>query len=197
MQPPYILLLPILALLLPTSVSAFTLTLSVPPNLPPLPPTTRAILTTRGHRIKAPVTRRNTFVFRNLSSPPASASDDATTAAYTTSTSSEEKNEAEEAVTSYLLDIACRDYDFLSYGVDVGRDGVVRMYRVNRGGAVLGEKVVVGEEAVEVRVLRAREYYEGRPGCRFGLFLCIPGVDGLSMGKEGGESEIFGGWKGG
>ena len=197
MQPPYILLLPILALLLPTSISAFTLTLSVPPNLPPLPPTTRAILTTRGHRIKAPVTRRNTFVFRNLSSPFASASDDATTTAYTTSTSSEGKNEQEEeAVTSYLLDIACRDYDFLSYGVDVGSDGVVRVYRVNRGGAVLGEKVVVGEEAVEVRVLRGREYYEGRAGCRFGLFLYIPSVDGLSMGKEGGERENLGGWKG-
>lgn len=99
-------------------------------------------------------------------------------------------------MTSYLLDVACRDYDFLSYGVDVGRDGVVRVYRVNRGGAVLGEKVVVGEEAVEVRVLRAREYYEGRAGCRFALFLYIPSVDGLSMGKEGEERGYFGGSKG-
>lgn len=71
---------------------------------------------------------------------------------------------------SYLLDIACRDYDFLSYGVDVGSDGAVLVYRVGRGGMVVGEKVRVGEEPVEVRVLRGREYYEGRAGCGFAPF---------------------------
>ncbi|CAF9934792.1 MAG: hypothetical protein ALECFALPRED_006092 [Alectoria fallacina] len=141
--------------LLPPLISAatLTLTLSVPPHIPALPPSTTAILTTHGQRIKAPVTRRNTFVFRNLTSPEDPASLDA--AAGTTTTT---------ATISYLLDIACRDYDFMSYGVDVRSDGVVQVYRVSRGGIVTGEKVTVGEEPVEVRVLRSREYYEARAG---------------------------------
>ena len=93
-------------------------------------------------------------MFRNLTSPEDPASLDA--AAGTTTTT---------ATISYLLDIACRDYDFMSYGVDVRSDGVVQVYRVSRGGIVTGEKVTVGEEPVEVRVLRSREYYEARAGC--------------------------------
>ena len=91
-------------------------------------------------------------MFRNLTSPEYPASLDAATGTTTT--------------ISYLLDIACRDYDFMSYGVDVRSDGVVQVYRVSRGGIVTGDKVTVGEEPVEVRVLRSREYYEARAGCK-------------------------------
>lgn len=55
----------------------------------------------------------------------------------------------------------------MSYGVDVGRDGKVEIYRVGRGGIEIGGREVVGEEGVEVRVLRIREYYEERAGCEF------------------------------
>ncbi|KAF6220058.1 hypothetical protein HO133_003883 [Letharia lupina] len=140
----------LLVSLLPTLISAATLTLSVPPHIPALPPSTSAILTTHGQRIKVPVTRSNTFVFRNLTSP---------------STSDPASSGSERGISvSYLLDIACRDYDFLSYGVDVKSGGVVQVYRVSRGGIVTGEKVTVGEEPVEVRVLRGRDYYEARAG---------------------------------
>lgn len=77
----------------------------------------------------------------------------------------------------YLLDIACRDYDFLAYGVDVRSGGEVLVYRVGRGGGVLGEKVVVGVEPVEVRVARGRDYYEARAGCEF-LWVLLLGVWG-------------------
>lgn len=52
------------------------------------------------------------------------------------------------------MDIVCKDYDFLGYGVDVvevdkkgeGEDGlVVEVYRVGRGGGEMGERVRVGE----------------------------------------------------
>lgn len=61
----------------------------------------------------------------------------------------------------------------MSYGVDVKSDGVVQVYRVSRGGIVTGEKVTVGEEAVEVRVLRSREFYEARAGCKLLWFVCL------------------------
>ena len=73
---------------------------------------------------------------------------------------------------SYLLDIVCKDYDFVGYGVDIvdakeeDDRPVVEVYRVARGGVEMGERVKVGEGGVEVRVLRAREYYEARSGCR-------------------------------
>ncbi len=53
--------------------------------------------------------------------------------------------------------------------MDVGSDGAVQVYRVSRGGMVTGEKVTVGEEPVEVRVVRGREYYEKRAGCTFSV----------------------------
>jgi len=94
-----------------------------------------------------PITRSNTFVFPDIH----------------TSTQSNPNQKK----LSYLLDIACRDYDFMSYGVDVGRGGKVEIYRVGRGGIEMGGREVVGEEGVEVRVLRIREYYEERAGCEF------------------------------
>lgn len=164
------------SLLFPPLTTPLTLTLSVPSQLPPLPPSTRAILTAPhgGPRIKAPVTRQNTFVFRNLTAPPAPRRELATSP-----TGNDEDGGGKRAGT-YSLDIACRDYDFLSYGVDVeeegegGGVGEMRVYRTGRGagaGGVVGEKVVVKSGGVvEVRVLRGREFYEGRAGCKFALF---------------------------
>lgn len=103
-------------------------------------------------------------------------------------------------VGTYSLDIACRDYDFLSYGVDVEEEeedegGEMRVYRVGRGtGAegVMGEKVVVKSGGlVEVRVLKGREFYEGRAGCRFTScsslsgFCCWEGGGIFKRRKEG------------
>lgn len=85
---------------------------------------------------------------------------------------------------SYLLDIVSKDYDFLGYGVDVSVDKkgdggeddrpvVMEVYRVGRGAVEMGERVRVGEGGVEVRVLRAREYYEARSGCEWSCAFCL------------------------
>ena len=66
---------------------------------------------------------------------------------------------------NYLLDIACRDYDFASYGLDVRTDGKMEVYRVARGGLEIGGREVVGEGGGEVRVLKVREFYEARASC--------------------------------
>ena len=71
----------------------------------------------------------------------------------------------------------------MGYGVDVvvdkkgngeeeeeDRPVVVEVYRGGRGGMEMGERVRVGEGGVEVRVLRAREYYEARSGCKWFRF---------------------------
>ena len=114
-------LIPLLAL---TTVSAITLILQVPVHIPALPSTTTAYLRKSGHILKAPVTRKNAFVFRNITSANAG---------------------------SYLLDIACKDYDFLGYGVDIvdakgeaADRPVVEVYRVGRGRVEMGERVKVG-----------------------------------------------------
>jgi hypothetical protein len=146
------LLLTILPLL--TFALTYPLTLRVPPTIPALPPSTRAILTTKNHTLTAPVTRANTFNFRSTD----------LTSLFTTQTSTKAETR------SYLLDIACRDYDFVSYGLDVSSDGKMEVYRVMRGGIEVGGREEVGEAGVEVRVLRAREYYEGRAGCKSGVF---------------------------
>ena len=49
---------------------------------------------------------------------------------------------------------------------------------------MVGEKVVVGEELVEVRVLRGREYYEARAGCMLFAFRFDDSV-GKGEGREG------------
>lgn len=77
--------------------------------------------------------------------------------------------------------------------MDVRSDGAVLVYRVGRGGFVVGEKVAVGEEPVEVRVLRGRDYYEARAGCKFfwgGFFLARgleKGWNGLNEWKGAGQ----------
>lgn len=130
--------------------AATTLTLTVPPHIPALPPSTSAILTATGTTLKAPVTRSNSFIINDLNSP------------------------ADGGPASYLLDITCRDYDFVSYGVDVKGDGVIELYRVGLGGMEQGERITVGEGPVEMRVSRAREYYEARAGCEY-LYIATHG----------------------
>ncbi|KAL9103719.1 MAG: hypothetical protein Q9163_001269 [Psora crenata] len=133
--------------LLPCSVcvSFGPLTLSVPPNVPALPSSTTAILVTNGTTIKAPVTRRNTFVFHDVLSQLPNPS-------------------AASTKIQCFLEIACRDYDFASYGLDVFESGEMELYRVARGGIEIGERVKVGASPVELKVLRVRDYYEVRAG---------------------------------
>lgn len=135
-------------------IHAATLTLQVPPSIPFLPPSTTAYLTAHNSTLHVPITRANTFVFTDLSA--SSSIDTATSASAATKT-------------SYLLDIGCRDYDFAPYGVDVKSNGVVEIYRVARGGIQQGEKLTVGDAAVELRLLRARDFYEKRGGCTLDL----------------------------
>ena len=144
--------LSLLALILPilATTSSPPLILRVPPHISALPPNTHAILTTKNHTLKAPVTRANTFTFTGNLIPPYP---------------SPSTGENTKTKVSYLLDIACRDYDFMSYGLDVEEDGNTEIYRVARGGAEIGGREVVGEGGVELRVLRVRDYYEQRPGC--------------------------------
>lgn len=155
--------LPPLLLLLSTCLAlakGLNLTLSVPSYIPTLPPSTSAYLTTFNRSLSSLVTRSNLFIFSDLTPWP----------------------EDTQKTTSYLLDIACRDYDFASYGVDVKKsevDGVVaEVYRVVRGGVEIGrdgERVKITENrgentlpsvgAVELKVLKVRDYYEARSGC--------------------------------
>ena len=159
-----IILLPAyLVLLVAQLVSAVTLMLQVPPNIPALPPSTAAFLTARNFTLHTPITRANTFIFPEISS--IHSTDGATSASAT-------------KTTSYLLDIACRDYDFAPYGVDVKSNGIVEIYRVSRGGIEQGEKVTVGDGAIELRVLKAREFYEKRGGC-----MLSPPIGKLFRGK--------------
>ncbi|KAL6720345.1 hypothetical protein ACLMJK_002266 [Lecanora helva] len=139
-------LITIIPIILNTSASP-SLLLRVPANIPALPPTTRAILTTKNQTLRAPVTRANTFIFNNIPS-----------------ISGRNAGAAEGGAVSYLLDIACKDYDFMSYGLDVKGDGKMEVYRVQRGGIEIGGREEVREEGFEVRVLRVREYYEARAG---------------------------------
>ncbi len=135
-------------------VLAVTLRLQVPPNIPALPPSSTAYLTAHNSTLSTPVTRANSFVFHDLSL--SSLKPNAEQSASSTS----------GVAVSYLLDIACRDYDFASYGVDVKSNGFVEIYRVARGGWEQGGRVTVGDGPLELRVLKARDFYDKRGGCR-------------------------------
>lgn len=144
--------LPSTAATTPTAAHISTnpvLTLQVPANIPALPPATRAILTVNNLTLKEPIRRDNTFVFADLMEPLQSTSDN-------------------EKV-SYLLDIACKDYDFASYGIDVWGSGKMEMFGVGRGGVEIAGRAEVGERPVGLRVLKGRDYYEARVGCTFDL----------------------------
>jgi len=142
----------LIVLLLTSITYAATLTLSIPPNLPALPPSTRATLTTLGQSYTAPLTRKNTFDFKNLTQPG-----------------------------SYLLSAACRDYDIQGLRVDVisssttgQADDRVEVWNMKKDGGK-GERVFAGDDGrVELRVLGTREFYEGRAGCELSHLLIVP-----------------------
>lgn len=145
--------LSLILLLVPQVALCVSLTLQVPHNIPALPPSTTAYLTALNSTLHTPITRTNTFIFRDLSS------------FYTPHTDAPTSSSAATSTKAYLLDIACRDYDFASYGVDIKSNGIVEIYRVGRGGIVQGEKVAVGDGPIELRVRKARDFYEKRGGC--------------------------------
>ncbi|KAI4130705.1 MAG: hypothetical protein LQ338_001606 [Usnochroma carphineum] len=131
-------LLPLFILLLLPFTLATTLTLTLPPSTPLLPPSTRAHLTTHGHTSTAPLTRANNFVFRNLTQPG-----------------------------EYNLDIYCRDWDFEPGIVVIPQTegNAVEVYRRSRKTGQRGGRLLPGEGgAVEVKLGRRREYYEARGG---------------------------------
>ena len=142
-----------LCFLASTFTHAVTLNLKVPPHIPALPPSSRAYLTAHNATLSSPVTRANSFIFHDISSSVFKSNGEQLPSSTTTVT------------ISYLLDIACRDYDFASYGVDVKSNGFVEIYRVGRGGIEQGGRVTVGDGPLELRVLRARDFYEKRGGC--------------------------------
>ncbi|MCJ1280227.1 hypothetical protein MMC21_008054 [Puttea exsequens] len=128
------------------------LTLLPPSSLPPLPPTTHALLTSPNKTLRAPVRRDNTFVFLLDDIRPSPALQSAT------------RTNKEKETATYILTIACRDYDFASYGIAAGSEGGLEMWRVGHGGVEVGERAGVEGGRVGVRVLKGREFYEGRAG---------------------------------
>lgn len=128
-----------LILILPLTLAA-ELQLSLPSNLPTLPPSTHALLSQPSTApISAPITTSNGFLFRNLTAG------------------------------SYDLHIACRDYDFeRDVTVEVLESGKVEVFRVGNYGMGAKTSIVAGEDnGIELRVLRRREFYEEREGCEF------------------------------
>lgn len=118
---------------------ATQLHLSTPATLPPLPPSTRALLTRPSFApIAAPVTTSNGFVFRNLTAG------------------------------IYDLTIACRDYDFeRDFIVEVNDAGRAEAFRVANYGTGAKTRVgAAGEKALfEIKAIRRKEFYEERVGC--------------------------------
>ncbi|MCJ1465341.1 hypothetical protein MMC07_003959 [Pseudocyphellaria aurata] len=91
--------------LLPCALaSGQILTLHLPTNLPPLHSSTNALLIKTGFTRTAPLTRANTFVFRNLTESG-----------------------------SYLLDIGCRDWDFAPMVAHVREEGDIVVGRRGGG----------------------------------------------------------------
>lgn len=147
-------------------IHAASLILSVTPSpllLNPsiLPPSTHATLFAAGVHLSAPLSRKNTFTFRNLST------------------------------NSYLLTIHSRDYDFVPLRVDVSaplvpgtdekgaaiqetaRDGqeLVEVWQTFRGnewdnkGELRGRGE--GTAVMDVVPLRIKEYYQDSQGCKY------------------------------
>ena len=135
--------------------SALTLTLSVPPHIPALPSTSTAYLESYNRTLTTLITRANTFKFIDIDA-------------------AAKLDGKEQSTIQYLLDVACRDYDFASYGVDVKFDGKAgpsaEVYRMSRGGSESNaDRAVVTDEnpaVVELKVLKAKEHYETRVGCQ-------------------------------
>lgn len=131
--------LPVFAII----ISATELHLTTPSNLPPLPPSTRALLT-RPYTapIAAPVTTSNGFDIRNLTNG------------------------------AYDLTIACRDYDFeRDILVEVNDAGNIEVFRVADYGMGVKTSLGKGEDnmALEIKAIRRKEFYEERVGCEYTL----------------------------
>ena len=124
-----------------------SLSIRLPANLPPLPPSTHAILTAPPRPlITTPITTRNGFNFRNLTAG------------------------------VYDLDVACREYDFeKGLVVEVTETSQIEVKRgsnvVASSGAgnyeVEGKAWQVTNVEFEMGVTRRREWREERGGCEF------------------------------
>lgn len=123
------------------------LRIRLPSSLPPLPPSTHASLLAVGQPLlTAPITTRNGFLFRNL----------------TTGT--------------YDLDVACREYDFEKglvvqvgeeCGIEVRRGPAVIAEPVKGNYELDGKWWLTSSLEFEVAVTRRREWREERGGCKF------------------------------
>jgi len=149
--------LPVFAII----VAAAELHLTTSSNLPPLPPSTRALLTRPSTApIAAPVTTSNGFDVRNLTSG------------------------------VYDLVIACRDYDFeRDIVVEVNDAENIEVFRVGDYG--MGAKTSLGKGqdslALEIRAIRRKEFYEERVGCECPLSAVRKGMrnwEGKQDGRE-------------
>lgn len=131
-------------------VCSATLTIKVPGNLPPLPASSRATLSTLGATFSALVTVRNDFVFHDTPSG------------------------------NYDLSIACRDWAFERGLVIVAespddanltkrnKPSSFQIWRPVRGGwdkGALKGSDDAAEAIVDVRLLGGRAFYEERQGC--------------------------------
>lgn len=109
------------------------------PNPATLPSTTSATLTALSSSQHAPISASNGFDFRNVSAG------------------------------SYLLDVHCASHVFAPLRVDVGADGNVQAWQHFRGHEWDNKGELMGAEAIEVKVLGAKEFYIERSGCE-----CFP-----------------------
>lgn len=127
--------------LLASHTLAVQLYLTTPANLPPLPPSTRALLTQQSNpHISVPVTTNNAFLFCNLTAG------------------------------AYDLAIACRDYDFeREYAVEIDDAGKIGVFKFGYYGTGAKTRVKTGLEylALEVKAVRRKEFYEERVGCEY------------------------------
>lgn len=158
-----LLLFPLL-FLLPFLTSSTVLTLTLPSSLQALPCSSHATLTTHGHTLSAPVTRANTFVFTNLTTP-----------------------------NTYLLEVWSIAWEF-DHGFVVLKSTTsasvsdfleLEVYKLKAG--LGGRRIRVlpspdsqqtdGKVIVPWAVKGPRNYYESRPSCNFPLSFLLHGID--------------------
>ncbi|KAI9750799.1 MAG: hypothetical protein M4579_006300 [Chaenotheca gracillima] len=132
----------IIVLLHPILTFASSLTVSPPSNVPTLPASSTATLTTLGKTYTARITRANVFRFTDLSPG------------------------------SYLLDVHCRDYFFAPLRVDVTEPasgaeddkGKVEVWQTFRGNEWDNKGELRRERPVGLLLVSPKEYYVQREG---------------------------------